>query len=88
MQRYTVTVVDPGSPETRPILAVPFEPSALVSAFIEELFKRIAKQGLKLTPNSHIATLHLDNETGKLPTHALLVAASFCLVRRRPRCMS
>lgn len=66
MQRYTVTVVDRGASGSRPTLAVPFEPSALVSAFIDELFRRIAKQGLKLSPNTHIATLHLDSETGKL----------------------
>ncbi|EME39358.1 hypothetical protein DOTSEDRAFT_179879 [Dothistroma septosporum NZE10] len=68
MQRYTVTIVSPGgTPEQpRPVLAVPFEPSALVSAFIEELFRRIARQGRKLEPNTHIATLHLDSETGAI----------------------
>ncbi|USW57709.1 Putative ubiquitin-conjugating enzyme E2, von Willebrand factor, type A, U-box [Septoria linicola] len=66
MQRYTVTVVDSGAPGSRPTLAVPFEPSALVSAFIDELFRRIARRGLKLSPNTHIATLHLDSETGAI----------------------
>ncbi|KAI5358581.1 putative ubiquitin-conjugating enzyme E2, von Willebrand factor, type A, U-box [Septoria linicola] len=66
MQRYTVTLVDPGAPGSRPTLAVPFEPSALVSAFIDGLFRRIARRGLKLSPNTHIATLHLDGETGAI----------------------
>lgn len=48
------------------MLLVPFRPDALVTAFIDELYKRIAKQGLAITPNTHIATLHIDCETGAL----------------------
>lgn len=66
MQRYTVTVIDSCSPEAHCSLAVPFHPSALVSDFVDELFRRIAKQGLKLTATSHIATLHLDSPTGAI----------------------
>jgi hypothetical protein len=63
MQRYTVTIVSPGTTGERPVLLVPFQPSALVTAFVDELYKRIARQGLAIAPNTHIATLHLDSET-------------------------
>lgn len=66
MQRYTVTIVSSGDSKERPVLLVPFQPSALVTAFVDELFKRIARQGLAIAPNTHIATLHLDSETGGL----------------------
>lgn len=66
MQRYTVTIVHPGNTGERPVLLVPFEPSAIVTAFIDELYKRVAKRGLPITPNTHIATLHLDGETGAI----------------------
>ncbi|KAF2158863.1 hypothetical protein M409DRAFT_61284 [Zasmidium cellare ATCC 36951] len=62
--RYNVTVVAPGP--TRPVLAVPFQPSATVSAFITELWKRIVKLGVKVEPNTHIVTLHLDSEDGAI----------------------
>ncbi|KAK4500447.1 hypothetical protein PRZ48_008636 [Zasmidium cellare] len=61
--RYTVTVVTPGH---KPVLAVPFQPSATVSAFITELWKRIIKLGVQVEPNTHIATLHLDSEDGAI----------------------
>ncbi|CAK3843880.1 bifunctional E2 E3 enzyme [Lecanosticta acicola] len=65
--RYTVTLVTPEtSGQGPPKLAVPFEPSALVSAFVEEIFRRVQKQGIELQPNTHIATLHLDSETGAI----------------------
>jgi hypothetical protein len=66
MQRYTVTVVAPGTTDARPVLLVPFRPDALVTTFIDELYRRIAKQGLAITPNTHIATLHIDSEVRKL----------------------
>ncbi|KAM3414997.1 hypothetical protein BST61_g10134 [Cercospora zeina] len=66
MQRFTVAVVDSTTPGTTLTLAVPFEPNALVSAFVEELCRRIAKQGLKLAPTTHAITLHLDGETGAI----------------------
>ena len=65
MQRYTVTVVAPGTTDARPVLLVPFQPDALVTAFIDELYRRIANQGLAITPNTHIATLHIDSEVRK-----------------------
>lgn len=45
---------------------MPFQPDALVTAFIDELFKRIARLNLPLQPDTHIATLHLDSETGAI----------------------
>ena len=48
------------------MLVVPFQPDALVTAFIDELFKRIARLDLQLQPDTHIATLHLDSETGAI----------------------
>ncbi|KAK3660943.1 hypothetical protein LTR22_007771 [Elasticomyces elasticus] len=61
MERYTVTIITPASSGAPPTLLVPFPPSAIVTAFVDELFKRIARQGLALTPNTHIATLHVDS---------------------------
>ncbi len=37
MQRYTVIIVSPGTTGERPVLLIPFQPSALVTAFIEEM---------------------------------------------------
>ena len=65
MARYKVTLVAPGAAE-RPVLLVPFQPDALVTAFIDEIFKRIARQNLPQRPDTHIATLHLDSETGAI----------------------
>lgn len=46
---------------------------ALVSAFIDELFRRVQKQGFQLYANTHRVTLHLDGETGPvLDTEDLL----------------
>lgn len=50
----------------QPVLVVPFQPNALVTAFIDELFKRIARLNLPLQPDTHVATLHLDSETGAI----------------------
>ncbi|TKA69325.1 hypothetical protein B0A55_07454 [Friedmanniomyces simplex] len=66
MQRYTVTVVSQGSPGERPTLLVPFEPSAIVAAFIDELFRRVTRQGIALAPNTHVATIHVDSEGGAI----------------------
>lgn len=65
-QRYKVTIVSPGENGEQPVLLVPFEPSAIVTAFVEEIWKRLRRQGIPLEPNTHIATLHLDGETGAL----------------------
>ena len=65
MQRYTVTVITPGA-AAQPVLLVPFQPSAIVTAFVDELYRRIARRGLAIAPNTHIATLHLDSETGAI----------------------
>lgn len=64
MRRFTVHIVSPATATTRPVLLVPFEPSALVVGFIEELFKRLARQSIPLTADTHVCTLHLDSETG------------------------
>ena len=64
MARYTVTIVSPGNSDNRPVLIVPFEPTAIVTTFIDELWRRVKRQGILLEPNTHIATLHLDSETG------------------------
>jgi hypothetical protein len=66
MQRYKVTIVASSNSRERPVLLVPFRPSALVTAFVDELFKRIARQGLAIAPDTHIAALRLDSETGAL----------------------
>ena len=66
MQRYTVTIVSSGTSGERPVLLVPFQPSAIVTAFVEELYKRVAKRGFPIAPNTHIATLRLDSETGAI----------------------
>lgn len=66
MQRYTVTIVAPGAASARPVLLVPFQPSAIVTAFIDELYRRIARRGLNIAPNTHVTTLHLDSETGAI----------------------
>ncbi|KAK4952054.1 hypothetical protein LTR10_009974 [Elasticomyces elasticus] len=66
MERYTVTIITPASSAAPPTLLVPFSPSAIVTAFVDELFKRIARQGLALAPNTHIATLHVDSENGAI----------------------
>jgi len=65
VQRYTVTIVATGDLSERPTLVVPFEPSATVTAFIEDLWKSIARLDVPLAPNSHICRLHIDSTTGK-----------------------
>lgn len=65
LKRYTITLVKPGTAD-RPTLLVPFEPSAIVISLIEELFRRIKKQGLAFDTGTHICTLTIDSEDGKL----------------------
>lgn len=58
--------------ETSGILATDLL-QALVSAFLDELFRRVQKQGFQLQADSHTVTLHLDGETGPvLDTEDLL----------------
>lgn len=64
MERYTVRVVSAATATTRPVLLVPFAPSALIAAFLEELFRRLARQNIPLRADTHVCTLHLDTETG------------------------
>ena len=66
MQRYRVTIVSSADAQEQPVVLVPFHPSALVTNFIDELYKRAARQGLPVTPDTHVATLHLDSETGAI----------------------
>ncbi|KAK3677481.1 hypothetical protein LTR78_002331 [Recurvomyces mirabilis] len=66
MKRYIVTIVSGATSGERPTLLVPFEPSAIVTAFVDELFTRVARRGLPLAPNTHLATLHIDSESGAL----------------------
>ncbi|KAK3715697.1 hypothetical protein LTR37_006922 [Vermiconidia calcicola] len=40
--------------------------SAIVTAFIEEIYKRVTRQGLNITANTHLATLHLGSATGAI----------------------
>lgn len=71
--RYKVTVVAAGTDHL--VLVVPFQPDALVTALVDELSKRIARQGLQLQPDTHVATLHLDSETGAILDYEDLLSA-------------
>lgn len=63
MQRCTVTIFsDAGG--SRPTILVPFQPSALVSALKDELFKRTGRQNLPVTTDTHHLTLRLNSQTG------------------------
>ena len=63
--RYKITVVAPATAaNSRTVLLVPFKPDALVIALIEDLFKRVQRLGLPLTPGTHVATLHINSESG------------------------
>ncbi|KAK8024434.1 hypothetical protein PG993_012500 [Apiospora rasikravindrae] len=62
MQRYTVTILAPGAKCSA--ILVPFQPSALVAAFVDELYKRAVKNGSTVAKETHLATLHLDSNAG------------------------
>ncbi|KAK7946998.1 uncharacterized protein PG986_011319 [Apiospora aurea] len=64
MQRYTVTIVTPGA--ERPVILVPFQTSALVAAFVDELYKRAVKHDSTVATETHLATLRLDSATGPI----------------------
>lgn len=71
-QRYLVVIVRPPSevtsvtPGRRASLLVPFSPEAIVSRFIDELWKRLARHdgAIPLTAETHNVSLHLDHENG------------------------
>ncbi|KAK8102467.1 hypothetical protein PG984_015613 [Apiospora sp. TS-2023a] len=65
MQRYTVTIVTPDASRSIAII-VPFQPSARVMAFVDELYERAARRGLSVTRLSHALTARLNSETGAL----------------------
>lgn len=96
MQRYTVHIIEPAKMTARPVLLVPFEPSALVARFLEELFVRLARQSIPLLVDTHVCTLHLDSESGAiidgedivghvmLPSDALFAVFSPAAVAKQP----
>jgi hypothetical protein len=62
MQRYIVTIInDTGG---RPSILVPFQPSALIVTFKDEIIKRAIDQNLPITTESHFLTLRLQSQTG------------------------
>lgn len=71
-QRYLVIIVRPPSeaaalsPGRRASLLVPFSPEAIISSFIDELWKRLARHdgAIPLTAETHDVSLHLDHENG------------------------
>lgn len=71
-QRYLVIIVRPPSevaalsPGRRASLLVPFSPEAIVSSFVDELWKRLARHdgAIPLTAETHDVSLHLDYEDG------------------------
>lgn len=71
-QRYLVVIVRPpsevafASPGRRASLLVPFSPEAIISTFIDELWKRLARHdgAIPLTAETHNVALHLEHENG------------------------
>lgn len=71
-QRYLVVIVRPpsevapSSPDRRSSLLLPFDPEEPVSAFVQELWKRLSRHGqtIPLTPESHHVALHLEDASG------------------------
>lgn len=63
MQRYTITFVsDTGG--GRPSVVVPFQPSALVTSFKDEITKRAIRQNLPIAAETHDLNLRLQSQTG------------------------
>lgn len=70
--RYLVIIVRPPSevasatPGRRASLLVPFSPEAIVSTFIDELWRRLARHdgAIPLTAETHKVSLHLEHESG------------------------
>ncbi|KAL2273825.1 hypothetical protein FJTKL_04078 [Diaporthe vaccinii] len=71
-QRYLVVIVRPASevtyvsPGRRASLLVPFSPEAIISTFIDELWRRLARHdgAIPLTAETHNVSLHLEHENG------------------------
>lgn len=71
-QRYLVVIVRPPSevefvsPGRRASLLIPFSPEAIISTFVDELWKRLARHdgAIPLTAETHNVSLHLENENG------------------------
>lgn len=70
-KRYLVIIVRPPNevlsetPGRRPSLLVPFSPEAVVSSFIDELWKRLARhEAIPLSPETHKVSLLLGQEDG------------------------
>lgn len=63
MQRYTVTFISDTS-GGRPSTIIPFQPSALVTAFKDEVIKRANRQNLTITAETHDLKLRLQSQTG------------------------
>ncbi|KXT06246.1 hypothetical protein AC578_9181 [Pseudocercospora eumusae] len=61
MQRYTVKTSLAISP-----LAIPFEDGRLVSAFVQEIQKRVTKVDASITASTHAVSLHVDSDIGAL----------------------
>lgn len=70
--RYLVIIVRPpsevasASPGRRASLLIPFSPEGIISTFIDELWKRLARHdgAIPLTAETHKVSLHLDHESG------------------------
>lgn len=74
------------SPGRRASLLVPFSPKVIVSMFIDELWKRLARHdgAIPLTAETHKVSLHLENESGPaIDAEDLLSDVSVTLKRRR-----
>lgn len=73
IQRCLVIIVRPRSeaaeisPGRRPSLLVPFRPEEIISSFVDELWKRLARHdgAIPLTASTHDVSLHLDDENGR-----------------------
>ncbi|KAG8158916.1 hypothetical protein KVR01_011359 [Diaporthe batatas] len=71
-QRYLVVIVPPQaeaallSPGARPSILIPFNPEAIVSSFVVEIWKRLARHdgAIPLTAETHVVSLHLGGENG------------------------
>ncbi|POS69278.1 ubiquitin-conjugating enzyme [Diaporthe helianthi] len=71
-RRYLVIIACPpnevvsATPGRQPSLLVPFSSQAVISSFIDELWKRLARhdRAIPLSSKTHKVSLHLENEDG------------------------